>query len=148
MSLEDIRWVQRFNNFSKAFAQLQAAVELSKERPLSQLEQQGLIQAFEYTHELAWKTLKDFLESRGEQDLYGSKDSSRAAFRAGLIANGAVWMEMIESRNLTSHTYNEETAAAIAAAVIDKYAAELVLFRQKLESLRREELRQQEEDQA
>jgi nucleotidyltransferase substrate binding protein (TIGR01987 family) len=146
MSHEDIRWIQRFNSFTKAFTQLQAAVGLSKERPLSQLEQQGLIQAFEYTHELAWKTLKDFLESRGEQDLYGSKDSSRAAFKAGLIANGSVWMEMIESRNLTSHTYNEATAAAIAGAVSDKYAAEFVLFREKMESLRREEIRQQEED--
>jgi nucleotidyltransferase substrate binding protein (TIGR01987 family) len=79
--------------------------------------------------------------------LYGSKDSSRAAFKAGLIANRSVWMEMIESRNLTSHTNNEETAAAIAAAVSDKYAAEFVLFREKMESLRREEIRQQEEDQ-
>jgi nucleotidyltransferase substrate binding protein (TIGR01987 family) len=75
-----------------------------------------------------------------------SHEDIRAAFKAGLIANGSVWMEMIESRNLTSHTYNEATAAAIAAAVSDKYAAEFVLFHEKMESLRREEIRQQEED--
>jgi len=139
MAIKDIRWIQRFNNFNKAFSQLQEAVELSEERPLSQLEQQGLIQAFEYTHELAWKTLKDFLESRGELELYGSKDATRRAFQAGLIANGSVWMEMIESRNLTSHTYNEETAAAIANTVIETYVAEFATFREKMEALQQKE---------
>lgn len=148
MSHEDIRWIQRFNSFNKALTQLQSAIELSEERTLSQLEQQGLIQAFEYTHELAWKTLKDFLESRGAQALYGSKDATRRAFKAGLIANGSVWMEMIESRNLTSHTYDEETAAAIAAAVIEKYAAEFILFQEQMESLRQEEISRREEDRA
>jgi nucleotidyltransferase substrate binding protein (TIGR01987 family) len=139
MTTQDVRWMQRFNNFNKAFSQLQKAVALSEERPLSQLEQQGLIQAFVYTHELAWKTLKDFLESRGEQNLYGSKDATRRAFQVGLIANGSIWMEMIESRNLTSHTYNEETAAAIAASVIETYTAEFVSFQEKMEALRQEE---------
>jgi nucleotidyltransferase substrate binding protein (TIGR01987 family) len=85
MKTQDIRWIQRFNHFKKAFSQLKEAVELSEQRPLSKLEQQGLIQAFEYTHELAWKTLKDFLEERGVQNLYGSKDATRAAFKCGLI---------------------------------------------------------------
>jgi nucleotidyltransferase substrate binding protein (TIGR01987 family) len=83
MSRRDSRWVRRFNNFAKAFAQLQAAVELSRQRELSKLEQQGLIQAFEYTHELAWKTMKDFLEERGVQNIYGSKDATREAYKAG-----------------------------------------------------------------
>jgi nucleotidyltransferase substrate binding protein (TIGR01987 family) len=139
MATKDICWIQRFNNFNKAFSQLQAAVALSEERPLTQLEQQGLIQAFEYTYELAWKTLKDFLESRGEQDLYGSKDATRRAFQVGLIANGSIWMEMIESRNLTSHTYNEETAAAIASSVIESYATEFASFQEKMEALQQEE---------
>ena len=68
---EDIRWIQRFNHFVKALSQLREAVELSNQRPLSKLEEQGLVQAFEFTHELAWNTLKDFLESRGVQNLYG-----------------------------------------------------------------------------
>lgn len=94
---------------------------LSGERKLSDLEQQGLIQAFEFTHELAWNTLKDFLLSRGAQDLYGSKDVTRQAFSKGLIEDGDCWMSMILSRNKTSHTYNTDTADEIAAAVISRY---------------------------
>ena len=92
MTAKDIRWIQRFNNFSKAFAQLKDAVELAKQRPLSKLEEQGLIQAFEYTHEMAWNTMKDFLEERGVKNVYGSKDSTREAFKAGLIQPGEVPM--------------------------------------------------------
>jgi len=95
MTTQDIRWIQRFNHFSKAFSQLSDAVQLVQKRPLSKLEEQGLIQAFEYTHELAWNTLKDFLESRGARDLYGSKDTTREAFKTGLVENGEVWMDMI-----------------------------------------------------
>ena len=120
---DDIRWIQRFNNFIKAFSQLKEAVELAQQRPLSKLEAQGLIQAFEYTHELAWNTLKDFLESRGIRNLYGSKDATREAFKTGLIENGEIWMDMINSRNLTSHTYNEATAAKIVSAILDAYSA-------------------------
>lgn len=72
----DIRWIQRFNNYKKALAGLQEASVLADERELSKLEKQGVIQGFEFTHELAWKTLKDFLESRGQQDIYGSKDAT------------------------------------------------------------------------
>ena len=65
----DIRWIQRFNNFKKAFLQLEEAENLAQDRPFSRLEEQGLIHVFAYTHELAWKTLKDFLENRGVQNL-------------------------------------------------------------------------------
>lgn len=82
----DIRWRQRFQSFGKAFAHLTAATELARQRKFSDLEQQGLIQAFEFTHELAWNTLKDFLESRGATGLYGSKDAIREAFRGGLMS--------------------------------------------------------------
>ncbi len=81
MSEQDIRWQQRFNNYTKALAQLRDAVTLAQQRSLSKLEQQDLIQGFEFTHELAWKTLKDFLEHRGVLDLYGSKDATRQAFK-------------------------------------------------------------------
>lgn len=139
MTAQDVRWVQRFNNYSKALAQLGAAVELSRQRPLSRLEEQGLIQAFEFTHELAWNTLKDFLESRGVQNLYGSKDVTRQAFQVGLIDDGQVWMDMITSRNLTSHTYDEATAAHIASAVRNTYFAQFEALRGTLETLRQEE---------
>jgi len=140
MSDQDIRWIQRFAHFSQAFSQLKEAVELAQARKLSKLEEQGLIQAFEYTHELAWNTLKDFLEERGAHNLYGSKDTTREAFKRGLIENGEAWMDMIKSRNLTSHTYNEGTAAQIAAAILETYFPEFAAFRDKMEIIRREEL--------
>ncbi len=139
MSTQDIRWIQRFNHFVKALSQLKEAVALAQLRPLSKLEEQGLIQAFEFTHELAWNTLKDFLESRGAQNLYGSKDATRAAFKTGLIENGEAWMDMVESRNLTSHTYDEATAAQISSAIRNTYFAEFEALHIKLDELKREE---------
>jgi nucleotidyltransferase substrate binding protein (TIGR01987 family) len=121
MSAEDIRWVQRCQHFKQAFEQLRRAQVLAGQRPLTELEEQGMIQAFEYTHELAWNTLKDFLESKGFRDLYGSKDTTREAFKQDLIEDGDVWMDMIRSRNLSSHTYNLETAKTIVKAIREKY---------------------------
>ena len=121
---EDIRWIQRYRHFTQAFEQLKDAVELAEQRNLSELEEQGMIQAFEYTHELAWNTLKDFLEHQGLQQLYGSKDSSREAFKKGLIKNGEVWMDMIKSRNLSSHTYNKDIAQKIVYAIRNGYCHE------------------------
>lgn len=115
---EDIRWVQRFNSFKKALAQLSKFMQKTE---LNELEEQGLIQAFEYTHELAWKLQKDFLESQGVAELFGAKNVAREAFKAGLIEDGEVWLHMIESRNLTSHTYNEETTQQILKAIKDDY---------------------------
>lgn len=80
----DVRWRQRLQSFRKAFSQLSGAAALAQERKLTDLERQGLIQAFEFTHELAWNTLKDFLESHGALNLYGSKDATREAFAKGL----------------------------------------------------------------
>jgi len=140
MTLPDIRWIQRFNHFNKAFSQLKEAVELSGQRELSKLEKQGLIQAFEYTHEMAWNTLKDFLEERGAQILYGSKDAAREAFKRGLIENGEAWMKMIESRNMTSHTYNEETAAAIVSAILHSYFSEFSDFQARMQKLKEEQV--------
>ena len=121
MAPVDTRWQQRFENYRRALLQLQKAVELSKERPLSDLERQGLIQAFEFTHELSWKTLKDFLNARGVEDLYGSKDTTREAFSQGLIRDGELWMAMIRHRNLSTHTYDESTIQQIVSAVTQDY---------------------------
>ena len=140
MSDQDIRWMQRFAHFSQAFSQLKEAVELAQVRKLSKLEEQGLIQAFEYTHELAWNTLKDFLEEHGARNLYGSKDTTREAFKRGLIDNGEAWMEMINSRNLTSHTYNESTAAQIASAILEVYSPEFSDFQEQMAKIKREDL--------
>ncbi|MGZ9164741.1 MAG: nucleotidyltransferase substrate binding protein [Anaerolineales bacterium] len=138
MVTQDVRWIQRFSHFTKALSQLRDAVALAQERPLSKLEEQGLIQAFEFTHELAWNTLKDFLEERGVQNLYGSRDATREAFKTGLIENGEAWMNMIQSRNLTSHTYDETIAAEIASAIRATYFAEFEALRIKLEDLKKE----------
>ncbi len=116
-----IRWQQRLANFSKALRQLERAVELTKERELSDLEEQGLIQAFEFTHELAWNVLKDYFAFQGNPDITGSRDASREAFRKGLIKDGDGWMEMIKSRNQSSHTYNQEIAEGIADKIAKSY---------------------------
>jgi nucleotidyltransferase substrate binding protein (TIGR01987 family) len=139
MKDQDIRWIQRFNSFSKALTQLQDAVILSKTRPLSKLEEQGTIQAFEYTHELAWKTMKDFLEDKGNNTLFGSKDVTRAAFKLGLIEDGENWMNMIKSRNQTSHTYNEEVAVQIVNDIVNHYFNNFMLLHEKLNLLKKRE---------
>ena len=124
MKDEDIRWIQRFDNYKKALKQLRNAVKLADERKLSELEKQGLIQAFEFTHELSWKTLKDFLNEKGNKEIYGSKDAVREAFKYNLIDNGDIWMDMIKSRNRTSHTYEEEVANEIVDLITQKYLKE------------------------
>lgn len=131
----DVRWIQRFQNFKNALTQLEQAVMLADSRELSSLEKQGTIQAFEFTHELAWKTLKDFLQARGTVDIYGSRDATREAFKTGLIGDGEVWMEMIESRNLSSHTYNEPIANEIVAKIISSYVILFTDLRTALERL-------------
>ncbi len=136
MKNEDIRWIQRFDNYQKALKRLNEAVLLTKKRPLSDLEKQGFIQAFEFTHELAWKTLKDFLLEKGNKEIYGSKDAVREAFGYGLIKDGEIWMEMISSRNKTSHTYNEETAEMIVQAIISSYFDAFVQLSEKLSGLK------------
>ena len=138
MKNPDVRWVQRFENYKKGLAQLQDAVELAGRRELSGLERQGLVQAFEFTHELAWKTLKDFLEDRGQAGLYGSRDATRAAFAAGLLADGDLWMAMIASRNQTSHTYNEETVEDITGAILRDYAPAFQALCERLARLEEE----------
>ncbi len=110
--------------FLQAFSQLKKAVELAQQRSLSELEEQGLIQSFEYTHELSWNVLKDFLEEQGVGDLYGSRDSTRQAFKLGIIENGEVWMDMIKSRNLSTHTYNKDVAREISEKIIKNYFPE------------------------
>ena len=118
----EIRWQQRLMNYEKALSQLTAAVNLSKQRSLSELEQQGLIQAFEFTHELAWNIMKDFFYYQGNNSITGSRDAVREAFSKGLITEGESWMEMIMSRNQTSHTYNLKVAKEIAEKIILQYS--------------------------
>ncbi|MBK8537124.1 MAG: nucleotidyltransferase substrate binding protein [Candidatus Competibacteraceae bacterium] len=129
---EDIRWKQRFDNFNRALHQLTLAVELSRQRPLSDLEKQGVIQAFEFVHELAWNVLKDFLEYEGIQGIVGSRSTVREAFNRGLIEDGETWMDMIEKRNLSSHTYNLEIAVALVSAIIEIYHPAFLVLQEEM----------------
>jgi nucleotidyltransferase substrate binding protein (TIGR01987 family) len=129
---QDIRWQQRFANFNKALAQLRKFIAQDS---LNEHEAQGLIQCFEYTHELAWKTLKDFLESKGNTSLFGLKDVTRDAFSLGWILEGELWMSMITDRNRTSHTYNNETAQAIVMNIRVHYFRLFESLEKKLASL-------------
>lgn len=126
--MDDIRWKQRFNNFVKAYRELEEAIVLSQNKPLSKLEKQGVIQGFEYTHELAWNVLKDFLEEQGHIGLIGSKDTSREAFKRGLVKNGDAWMEMIKLRNLTSHTYDQTLADTVFETILNQFYPEYTHF--------------------
>ena len=132
---KDIRWIQRLDNFDLALKQLLSAYELLRTRSLTDLEKQGMIQAFEFTHELAWNVLKDYIEHIGGQSLIGSKDTTREAFQKGLISNGEFWMEMIRHRNLTSHTYNKETSKLIIDSITTKYVPSFTDFLIKMKSL-------------
>ncbi|MFB6259135.1 MAG: nucleotidyltransferase substrate binding protein, partial [Thiohalorhabdaceae bacterium] len=114
----DVRWRQRLANFRKALAQLDAAVNLAQSRELTDLERQGLIQAFKVNHELAWNVMKDYFAYQGNTAITGSRDAIREAFDKGVIADGEGWMAMIRSRNQTAHAYTEEVAAEITRRVV------------------------------
>ena len=130
MSYPDVRWQQRFSNYRRVLEQLE---DFFEPPTLNEREQQGLIKAFEYTFELAWNTLRDLLRSQGNGDLLGSRDTLREAFRLGLIADGEVWMLMIQDRNLTSHTYNRATALEIGAHIRGAYLSCFQSLRARLD---------------
>ncbi|MFK5981405.1 MAG: nucleotidyltransferase substrate binding protein [Flavobacteriaceae bacterium] len=136
---KDIRWIQRFSNYNKALKRLSEAVALNEKRALTDLEKQGLIQAFEFTHELAWKVMKDYLKEIGGIKTIGSRDTTREAFAAELITDGDHWMEMIKKRNLTSHTYNEETSEEIYKSIIENFHPTFVAFQTKMQELKEKE---------
>ena len=123
MTSPDIRWIQRLENFQRALSTLQRAIGLAQRRPLSELEEQGLIQAFEFTHELSWLLIRDFLVDQGVAGISGSREAVREAVARQLLPQGqeSVWMAMIRSRNLTSHTYNPAVAREIAELIVDRY---------------------------
>ncbi len=132
---QDVRWRQRFNSYQKALSQLGEAVELRRQRTLTNLEKQGLIQAFEFSYELGWNTLKDYLTYQGTVGLVGARDTIREAFRRDLIIEGEKWMEMLADRNLTSHTYDESTAETIVRRVCEQHYAILFSLCEKMAAI-------------
>lgn len=150
---KEIRWEQRFSNFAKALSKLSEAVDYVKkkirnqddskaannENVLDEIIKEGLIQRFEYTHELAWNVMKDYAIYQGNPNVGGSRDATREAFQLKLVSDGKVWMDMIGSRNKTSHTYNEETADEIYLKIINDYYDAFLAFQNQMEKKRKEE---------
>lgn len=136
MENKDVRWEQRFSNYKKALGKLGEVALHKKIGELSELEIEGMIQRFEYTYELAWKTLQDLLKEKGYLDIVGPNPVIERAFADGYISNGEVWKKMKQSRELTSHTYNSETANDIAEAIIESYYKLLKALEDKLEEER------------
>jgi nucleotidyltransferase substrate binding protein (TIGR01987 family) len=130
---QDIRWKQRLANYDKALGQLQKFIAKGD---LNELERQGLVQAFEYTYELAWNVMKDYFLYQGDDSIRGSRDAIRLAFNRGLIEDGKNWMDMIESRIKSGHTYNEETAEEIVKKVFDPYFSLFISFKNKMEDIK------------
>jgi len=136
---KDIRWTQRFDNYKRALAQLQEAVRLYRERQLSLIEQQGLIQIFEYTHELSWKTLSDYFAYQGIPDIRGSRDAFREAIRYSLLEDGEVWMQMIQARNLTSHAYDQKMAEQVITEIVEKFFPQFLRFDSTMSAIESED---------
>lgn len=116
------RWVYRFNNYQRAFILLREAVDLMTTRDLTRLEKEGVIQRFEYTWELAWKLLKDFLDANGVVlDTITPVAVIRAAFAAKIIDEADCWMRALDARNRMSHTYDFATFDRIIAEIRQGY---------------------------
>lgn len=128
MQGEDIRWQQRFTNFNKAMGQLE---EFLGQPALNKFEVQGLIQCFEYTFELAWKTTKDYLELQGFS-VNSPRQTIQTAFQAGIISDGHVWIDALEKRNLMTHTYDEAITAEVARLIRGPYYSMLKELRHEL----------------
>ena len=136
MEDQDIRWEQRFSNYQKALAKLGQVVEQRNFEDLSELEKEGLIQRFEYTYELAWKTLQDLLRDKGYLDIAGPNPVLTQAFQDGYISNNTGWRRMKKAREMTSHTYNSDTAEEIAENIMDEYYGLLKALQLRLEEER------------
>ena len=130
---EDIRWKQRFANYEKALKQLTAALEQFGENPIDIIKE-GIVQRFEFTHELAWKVMKDYLQYEGFQNITGSRSATREAFNKNLLEQGQIWMDMIESRNKTLHTYDEAILQAEFTKIRTQYAPLFQKFAEKMKT--------------
>ena len=131
MEKSDIRWKQRFQNFERTLLLLKNAAE---KNTLSDLEKAGLIQIYEVTFELAWKMVKDYLEEK-EVTVKFPKDTIKEGFAYELINDGDLWLDMLQKRNLMSHTYNETNAALAHKLIITEYYQELIPVYKKFKEM-------------
>ena len=124
MNDQDIRWKQRFDNLQSAYQRLQYAVQENAKAPDNELIQMALIKAFEMTFELSWKTIKDFLKFNGI-DAKLPREIIKQAFANNIIADGQLWIDMLENRNLMAHTYDQARALKAVNDISQQYLAGL-----------------------
>ncbi len=125
------RWDERISDYEKALERLEEAINDSKKIDLSSI-RDGVIQRFEFTLELAWKTMKYYLNYEGISDANSPRSTIRAGFNAELIKESKIWIDMIEDRNLTTHTYSQSTSDEIYDKIIKNYYIELKTFYEKI----------------
>lgn len=120
--MKKIRWQQRFENFERAYNLLREVFKNKSFKEFSALEKEGIVQRFEYTFELAWKTLKDYLEYTGVTlEQITPREVIKKAFAAKIISDGQAWIDMLDHRNLMSHTYNPKTFEKAIEAISTHY---------------------------
>ena len=129
---KDIRWKQRFENFNRAINKLIVFAK-EEERHGTDIHQVALIGAFEFTFELAWKTLKDYLKFGGI-DVSLPRDIIKQSFHHNLIENGQIWIDMLEDRNILSHVYDEEKAKSAISSIKNNYISAIVQVHNLLKS--------------
>jgi len=132
---KDIRWKQRFENYSKAYTSLLESDDALKKEPDNGFIKDSVIQRYEYTVELAWKVMKDYLEEQGFIDVTSPKKVIRKAFEERLIQDATAWMAALNGRNITSHAYDETKANEIIKDISEKY---ILLFRDLFDQMNKE----------
>lgn len=138
--MEDIRWIQRLESYCKAFDKLNEATlvvgNMTPNEPNKNLLEEGLIQRFEFTFELAWNLMKDYCEYSNGISINGSRDSIREAFKLQLIDDAHIWLDMLTSRILTSHTYNQSMINSLIEKIIQSYSINMEFLKDKMISLK------------
>jgi len=132
---KDIRWKQRFENYSKAYISLLESDDALKKEPDNGFIKDSVIQRYEYTIELAWKLMKDYLEEQGFIDVTSPKKVIRKAFEERLIQDGNGWIAALNGRNITSHAYDETKANEVIKDISEKY---ILLFRDLFNQMNKE----------
>lgn len=129
------KWLNRLDTFKNAIRRLAEVIDLSNERKLNQFEYDSLIKRFEFSFEMAWKLMMSYERDNGVDELRGSKDVVRQAYRMSIITNGEAWLEMIDDRNKTSHLYDEDMASDVIDEIIHTYYPLFIELQNKMDEI-------------